>query len=354
MNGFQVTPLEDTPGVDDFVLAHPKGSVFHTRAMCRAFAAAPENKVYATVARDDTGAIRALLAAVRVATVRGCPGRFASRSIMYAEPICTDDEDGREALAELLRRHNSIMSQCTLFAEVRPLFLPGREQEVLESQEYRRLGYNNYELSLATSVEELWNQLKAKCRSGIRSSEKKGLAIRQGDFNTDLDVFYSLLEQSYGRSKVPLADKALFVAVDRELPPEQLRLTIAECGGEPIASVCHLIFGGRMYSWYAGIVRTKGVAANTCLVWDAIQWGVKHGQKIYDFGGAGWVGEYYGPGRFKSQFGGTLVSYDRYRRVYARWALRLAETTYDRTRRFLAPSVSTRAPRTSNATQPRA
>ena len=63
--------------------------------------------------------------------------------------------------------------------------------------------------------------------------------------------------------------------------------------------------------------------------WDEIRWSSENGLDCYDFGGAGWAGEEYGPRHFKKKFGGELVRFGRYRRVHSRFKLRLAESAYN-------------------------
>lgn len=332
---YRLLPLGDSDAVSEFVANHPKGTIFHTPAMCRVLMRAPENDVYAKIACDTSGNIQALLVAVRVSTLQGMASRFASRAVMYAEPICADA--GVQAMTELLRDHDTCMKKRTLFAEARPMFASGSEQAVLLDAGYEQLGYRNYELNLASPAESLWAQLNGKCRSDIRRTMKKGLTIREGHPVDDLDLLYSHIKSSYARSGIPLASRDLFEAIHIELQPEQIRFTIAEYEGRSVAAVLHLVFGNRIVYWYCGVERIRGIAANTCLVWDMIQRGANDGLQVFDFAGAGWVGEDYGPGKFKSQFGGDLVHYDRYRKVYAKRSMKLAQGTYGMVRRFLAP-----------------
>ena len=57
--------------------------------------------------------------------------------------------------------------------------------------------------------------------------------------------------------------------------------------------------------------------------------------KYYDFGGAGWPDEEYGPRDFKAKFGGDLVCYGRYRRIYAKYTLGVVSSTYELVRQVL-------------------
>src|SRR5690242_17136743 len=94
------------PAWDEYVDAHPKGSIFHTSDMVRVFAAAKGNQPLALAAVDEAGAILALLVGVRVQTLPDPFGRVSSRSILYAEPLCHDVEASIDALAAVIRKHD--------------------------------------------------------------------------------------------------------------------------------------------------------------------------------------------------------------------------------------------------------
>ena len=322
---------------DSFVRSQRKGTIFHTAAMCRTFARTKGYEVHAMAAYDAGGCIRAILAAVLVSTSRAL-GSLGARSLLFAQPLCTEDKMGTEALVELVRHHDETMQGRSLFTEVRPLFESGPERAVLAACGYDWLPYRNYELNLSVSSEQLWKQIDPQCRRDIRRAVRRGVVIRDGNLVSDLEVVYGHLQQSYGRARVPLVDKSLFASVCEQLPPEQIAVTISEYQGRPVASACNLIYGGRVYFWYSGVVRIPGIAANACLVWDAIQRAKASGQQIFDFGGAGWANQEYGPGRFKSRFGGRLVKHGRYRRVHSAWTLRMADSAYRWGRWFLAPA----------------
>ncbi|TWU35820.1 FemAB family protein [Novipirellula aureliae] len=354
MSHIGIQSFDQTEDWDAFVAAHPKGSIFHTAAMCRTMQATKGYEVLAIAACVGDGDVQAILVAIRISTIRSL-GRLAARSIMFAEPICSDDEIGEKCLNRLLEHHDRCVAQRTLFSEVRPVFHCGpnryerdecvsetsafrqgeREHAVMISRGYERLGYNNYVVDLTRPENELWNNINAKCRRDILRSERRGVTLRDGNLIDDLGVLYGHLQQSHSRSHVPLVDRSLFVAAARELPTKQVSLCIAEYQGAPIASVCNLIFKGRVFCWYAGIIRTPGIAANSMLNWDAIRRGAADGHSILDFAGAGWKGEAYGPGKFKSRFGGRLVEYGRYRRIHSKPAMKAAETVYRYARRLL-------------------
>ncbi|MEZ6091542.1 MAG: peptidoglycan bridge formation glycyltransferase FemA/FemB family protein [Pirellulaceae bacterium] len=341
MKNWTIRPFETLPDWDAFVRDHRRGSIYHTAAMCRALQATKDFQLYAKAACDADNQIRAIVVSARISTMKKL-GKYASRCVMFAEPLCCDSAEGSAALQRLLHDHDASMKRRALFTEIRPLFgdvesQRSRESEAMMDAGYTRLGYNNYELDLSASEEQLWRGIDTKTRGDIRRSERRGVTIRKVPLAEGLDVLYAHLQASYGHSKIPLVDKSLFIAAARELSSDQIETRIADYQGVPIASGCNLLFGDRIVYWYAGVVRTKGIAANSCLLWTAIQEGAANGYKIFDFAGAGWVGEDYGPGKFKANFGGELVEYGRYRRIYSKWSMWAAAAAYDWSRRWLSP-----------------
>jgi hypothetical protein len=93
------------------------------------------------------------------------------------------------------------------------------------------------------------------------------------------------------------------------------------------------MFKQRVYTWYGGLKRLPGVSPCAIMRWQEIKWAHENGFAIYDTGGAGWPGVPYGVRDYKSIFGGELVRYGRYRKIFAPWTMALAERAYQLRRR---------------------
>ena len=55
---------------------------------------------------------------------------------------------------------------------------------------------------------------------------------------------------------------------------------------------------------------------NDFLIYHILQWGRENEYKVFDFGGAGHPDEEYGVREHKLKFGGDLVSFGRFQKVY--------------------------------------
>lgn len=329
--------FEQVAAWDQFVAEHPHGTIFHSRAMLCTLQNTARHCPLAVAALDESDTVLALLAAVKVSTLGVWARQFASRSILFGEPIFADSDAGYQAAKLLIGHHDSIMRRQALFCEVRNVFAPPAGDPLIANG-YEHLGYLNYELCLTASEEVLWQKLNSKCRNNIRSSMRRGLVVREGDLKTDRAKMYELFAYSYANSKVPIVDQSLFESAIKHLPKQQVRVLIADLEGETVAAACFLSHKKRVTYWYSGALRITGIAAMSCVVWEAIRAYAAEGYEVFDFAGAGWEGEEYGPGRFKAKFGGELTNFGRYRKVYAPRKLRLATSTYQTLRGWLSRS----------------
>lgn len=318
---------------DDYVARHPNGTIFHTRGMIRVFAAAEHVTPLAYAAVDATGDIAALLVSCHVKTLRGFES-LASRAVHYAEPLCDATPQGVAALEWLLQQHDRQMRARALLCEVRVVSEVGHARFALEQRGYEWRDYINYVVDLERSPDELWSGLNKNLRQKIRGTLRRQVELSDDNSLAGVARMYKLLQSSYRRARVPLLGRELFEATLTHLPSESVRIRTAYLEGRPIASIISLLYANRLFSWYGGTLRLPGLSPFACLVWDDMQWGRRNGYGLYDFGGAGWPHEDYGPRRFKASFGGQEVRYGRFLLTYSTLRLRLAELAYGMSRRL--------------------
>jgi CelD/BcsL family acetyltransferase involved in cellulose biosynthesis len=301
--------------------------------MIRVFGSTPGHVPFAVAATNAEGRIVALLVSIQVKTLRSLAS-LSSRSIQFTEPLCDDTDEGRRALTELLCHHDEVMRTQTLFCEVRTLSAPGAEQEPLLRNGYAHQEYLNYLVDVRYSEEELWKRVDKKMRQKIKSSFRKGIVVGDDNSSEGVKRLHDLLQHSYARAGVPFADRQLFEASLAYLPKGVVRIRTAFDGDMPVASAIALVYRGRVFSWYGGTKRLRARSPFACIVWEDIRWGSQTGQTYYDFGGAGWPDEEYGPRRFKASFGGEEVRFGRYRATYSPVRLKLAEFAYSVSQRL--------------------
>lgn len=326
------------PKWDEFVQQHPKGSVFHSSQMVHVFESAKGHTPLPLAAVNDSGEILSMLVAVRVQTLPNVFGAVSSRSIWYAEPLCYDTPESIDSLCELIEEHDRIFRRRVLFAEIRPLQSSGPERIALERCGYNYLDHLNFLLDTTRPKDALWKGMRDTVRKSVRKCEQSGFSFRHLDTPDSVDLLYRFLQDTYGHADVPLADRSLFEAAYKILKPQNMVEFVAVYDGEkPLAVDVMLVFKEQVFMWYGGSLRMSGLSPVAQLQWREIEWSSEHGIELYDFGGAGWPNIPYGVRDFKAKFGGDLVCYGRYRKVYSRWKMALAERAYEFGRTMISP-----------------
>jgi lipid II:glycine glycyltransferase (peptidoglycan interpeptide bridge formation enzyme) len=122
--------------------------------------------------------------------------------------------------------------------------------------------------------------------------------------------------------------------VDLLGPLERIKIFIAYREREPVGTSVMLLYKDVAYEWYWGAKIIKSLYPAEFLTWHRIEWAKRNGFSLYDFGGAGWPDQPYGVRDFKAKFGGELVDYGRYRKVFCPWKFRFAESAYEFKRRI--------------------
>ena len=330
MSRFSIVSTLDEERWNSFVCEHPKGSIFHTSYMMEVFRGTKHYYPLFLAALDASGEVAALLLSVRIQTLPDPLGIVSSRAVFYAEPICRDDACGVESLAALLTEHDRQMRNRTLFAEVRPIKAAGAERRALEQCGYKYEDYLNFLIDLDVPAGDLWSQLSNTCRANIRRGHKRGVHAEDATTEEGLDTLYDFLKLTYDYAKVPLADKSLFATALRVLQPhDMVRIFVAYHEDKPVGACIVLLYKKVVYEWYWGVERTKSIYPAECITWHRIEWGQQNGYAQYDFGGAGWPNKPYGVRDFKAKFGGKLVNYGRYRKIYSPLRFTLASKSYD-------------------------
>lgn len=306
----------------------------------------------ALAAVDGEDQIAGLFVATKISMAGIWPTSLSSRSVFFDAPIAVPGDLGCDAIESLLAEHDRRMCDQVVFSEIRPISCSAVHAQTYLRSGYEHHHYSNYELDLNQSPDAIFRHMNPKRRNNIRANHRRGLFVREGDPCRELATFYDHLSQSYARSQIPLVDFGYFERVFANFSRNQIRLTFAELDGKPIASACHYAFKGRVHWSHAGTYRIRGIAAQASLVWEAIQWSIQHKHQTYDFAGAGWANEHYGPGVFKERFGGDHVDVGRYRKVYSKWRMKIAETGFRMTRPLLAAGSNEALPEAGDKTPP--
>ena len=200
---------------------------------------------------DDTGQIcAAMLVLVMRAPILNRPYFYAPRG-----PV-VDDPDG-PALSILLnfvkaeaRKHQAFM------LKIEPSVSDGDSRWLLALQKhgFRPNPYathvrHEWVLDIRPSEQMLQAGMKDKWRYNIRLASRKGVTVRRGEGQADLDAFYRIYETTSARDQFSIHDKAHYEDILRMFSEENRgMLLLAEYDGQAIAGTITLSLG--RWSWY--------------------------------------------------------------------------------------------------------
>src|SRR5450759_3184889 len=162
--------------------------------------------------------------------------------------------------------------------------------------------------------------MKEKWRYNIRLAGRKGIVVRRGEGQADLDTFYRLYETTSERDQFFINDKAHYEDILRLFSEgDHAAIFLAEYEGQAVAGTIVLWLGH--WSWYmfgASSNEHRERMPNHLLQWTGMQWAKAKGCWYYNFRGIPDVleegQELWGVYVFKRGFGGfpmrSLATHD--------------------------------------------
>lgn len=141
-------------------------------------------------------------------------------------------------------------------------------------------------LDIAKSEEDILSEMKQKTRYNIRLAEKKGIKIFTSRENKHIDEFLRLVRVTAERDKIKAHPENYYRKMFEAIPPEILKLYVAEFEGKIICANLVLFFGKTVtYMHGASDNLHRDVMAPYLLQWRQILDAKKAGYERYDLGG---------------------------------------------------------------------
>jgi lipid II:glycine glycyltransferase (peptidoglycan interpeptide bridge formation enzyme) len=190
---------------------------------------------------------------------------------------------------------------------------------------------------LRASEDELLARMMTTWRQNIRAGARKGLTVRLGEGEADLNAFYRLLKETGERDRFYIYPIQLFrdmlVNYSEEAAARdataRMALLLAEYQGEPIAAATVAVLGNwswNLHSGSSGKPEHRKLRPNYLLQWECMRWVKGHGADFYDWRTIPDIlepgQELHGVYEFKRGFGGSV------RRVLPTQDLVLRPTIY--------------------------
>jgi len=331
----KVVTYIDTDKWREFVYEHPHGNIFQTPEMAEVF---KRTKNYEPVALAviDNNEILALLQAVIIHEMGKKFGSLSSRSIIQGGPIFIENREGFEALKLLMKHYDNKIRNRVIYTEIRNMWDTSNISNILASMGYVFEEHLNFLVDLTKPQEELWRNLSRSKRRSIKKAKEKGVKIEEIRDRNLIAILYSLLKETYKNAKVPIADISLFeAAFDILAPKNMLKIFMAKHNETYIGGIVVLIYKNTLYEWYVcGSRNYSKLYPSEIVTWHPIEWGAKNGYSVFDFLGAGKPDKNYGVREFKKRFGGVMVNFGRYKKIYSPLKWLLVRTGFEIYRRI--------------------
>jgi len=312
-------------GWELFVSEHPEGNFFQ---LPQAFDLFQSVKGYhpSVFGIIENGAVKGILVSV-IQRENAFYGPLTSRSVIWGGPLVNDPGDAHD----LLRAYHQFTKSKAIYSQVRNIFDCSHLKPAFEANGFNFLEHLNFKIPThQLQPEELLLQMsKSKARQirkGLQSAEII-IATQQ----TEVDDFYLLLRKTY-KEKVhkPLPPKIFFDAFFHTTCKQGFGQYLLIKHEDKIIGgiMAPLLPGKAIYEWYiAGLDKEhKDQYPSILATWAAIEYGAKFNLNNFDFLGAGKPDQDYGVREFKSKFGGELVSYGRFEKVFNPLLMRIGET----------------------------
>jgi lipid II:glycine glycyltransferase (peptidoglycan interpeptide bridge formation enzyme) len=264
--------------------------------------------------------------------------KLTTRAVAFGSVLIEDSQEGQRALEELLRQYSRQAKKKAIFTELRNVMDLSDLRLFINKTGFYFENHLNYLIYLDRNSDCVFRKIGPRTRKNIKRAIKKNIVHLESVDNLDkLEECYNLLENTYKKAAVPLADRTLFeAAFEILLPKGMLKITLARVHGNAAAVSFDLLYKKTMLGWYGGLDRRfRAYMPNEVLTWELLRWGCENGFELYDFGGAGRPSQKYGVRDFKAKFGGQQVDYGRFKNIHSNLLYRTGVFFYE----ILRPSL---------------
>ena len=314
---------------NQFVETSATGNIFHTPIMMDVFRETVNYEPFLfSVINEHSKEIESLFLVTRIKIFSGILEKFTSRMICYGGIIHNTDENN--GLLKLFEFYDPLVRNKCLFTEIRNMNSTGSFKPDMIAAGYEYEEYLNYLVDIRRDIQSIFQSFSESRRRNIRAQEKMGIYVEEVTAISEVETVYEILNQTYSRIHVPLADISLFESLMKHLLKKNMvNFFLAKLKDQPLAAMVALLYKGVIYTWYYGSApEFHNLSPESLLIWHVMKWGALNGYKSLDFGGAGKPYKQYGVRDFKARFKGECTNYGRYIKVYSPARLKLSKLGY--------------------------
>ena len=321
---------------NQFIGTSATGNIFHTPMMMDVFRETVNYEPFLfSVINEYSKEIESLLLVTKIEILSSMLNRFASRMICYGGII--HSTDATNGLLKLFEFYDPIVRNKSIFTEIRNIYPTESFKPDMIAAGYEYEEYLNYIVDIRRDVQKIFRSFSESRKRNIRALEKMGVYVEEVTVMKGIEIVYEILDQTYSRIQVPLADISLFESLMKHLfEKNMVKFFWAKFKDQSLAALVTLLYKDVIYTWYYGSASEfRNLSPESLLIWHVMKWGALNGYRILDFGGAGRPDENYGVRDFKARFNGECVNYGRYIKVYSKTCLKLSKLGYQVYRKLL-------------------
>lgn len=265
------------------------------------------------IAMAQEGQIRCLAVAV-LFHEKGLKGFFARRAIIYGGPLV--DREWPGSADSLPDKIDLILRKKVIYSETRNLSDYSVFKDLFAHYSWRYLPYYNYHIN-TSNADMMAKAVSTSRMRQIRKAVRAGVTWRVAENPEEVDSFYEMLTELYRtRVRKPLMPGEFFQSFFRS----GLGVFLLVIHEQKIIGgiMCPLLPSRALYEFYVcGLDREyREQYPSIIATWAAMEYASMHNIPLFDFMGAGSPDSDYGVRDFKAKFGGTLVEFGRFRKIY--------------------------------------
>lgn len=255
------------------------------------------------------------IAAGNIYKQKGISGFFSRRAIIEGGLVIGPDEQDKTT-GLLIKSMVKILENKTIYLEIRNYNDYSKFKSIFHDHGFTYLPYLNFHVD-CNDLESMKHRInKGKLRQ-IKSSLNSGAEIIDSPDEAQVKEFYDILRDLYRtRVKKPLPPWEFFKDFNNSTLGTYLLVSYQ---GRIVGGIMCPYDNRAVYEWYvAGLDnRYDKIYPSVLATWAAMEFANRNNIPRFDFMGAGQTGKDYGVREFKSRFGGELLEYGRFRRVFS-------------------------------------
>lgn len=268
---------DDSQRWDDYVMAHPDGTIFHLTQWKRVVEESFGHPSFYLLAEEppSNGGRPRIVGALPLMRIKSRLFGDYLVSVPFAElggPLA----DTQTIAAALLARASEIARECGVdYVELKNAHgfadLPTKDL------------YVNFSKEVDPDPEVNLLAIPRKSRAVVRKAISTGLTSETGHHL--LPIFYELMARSYHNLGTPIFPKSFFGKFLQVFGDKSDLLIVRSPQGQPIAGVLSFYFKDRVMPYYAGsLFEARALGPNDFMYWELMCKACEAGYRVFDYG----------------------------------------------------------------------